>query len=314
MQIFDISNPVNPAPLGAYNTFGAGLSLFIDGDLTYLAEADDGLLIIDNSNLDYPEIVSQYPTPDGICYQVQVQNNIAYTVCWTSGFRIIDVSNPSSPVELAVDTTYNVWKIDVEGNYAYVVEAIANAESYVHIYDISNPSNPVEVSSTQFPTTVYEVLYNQGYLYVANEDNGVRILNVSDPANPVEVSFLNYPDVFDLDIKGNILYVCAPGIAQPDGGFYTVDITNPQNPIELDMYDDPGFACFTVIVEGNYAYITDGDDIHLIDVSNPSSLDYLEEYRMPDFAYESFVQDNLIYISDARSRIANIKKCSGNSG
>ncbi len=301
LQIFDISNPVNPAPLGAYNTFGAGLSLFIDGDLTYLAEADDGLLIIDNSNLDYPEIVSQYPTPDGICYQVQVQNNIAYTVCWTSGFRIIDVSNPSSPVELAVDTTYNVWKIDVEGNYAYVVEAIANAESYVHIYDISNPSNPVEVSSTQFPTTVYEVLYDEGYLYVANEDNGVRILNVSNPANPVEVAFLNYPDAFDVDIKGNILYVCAPGIAQPDGGFYTVDITDPQNPLELDMYTAFGFACFTVKVEGIYAYITDGNDIRLIDVTNPSSLIYLEEYRMPGFAYDTYPQNDLVFVSDGEA-------------
>ena len=55
-------------------------------------------------------------------YQVEVRNDIAYTVCWTSGFRIIDVSNPAAPVELAVDDSYNVWKLDVGGSYAYVVE------------------------------------------------------------------------------------------------------------------------------------------------------------------------------------------------
>ncbi|MCW8961292.1 MAG: T9SS type A sorting domain-containing protein, partial [Ignavibacteriaceae bacterium] len=301
LQIFDISNPVNPVPLGKYDTFGVGLGLCIDGNLAYLADAEDGLVIIDKSNLDYPQLVGHYPIPDGFCYQVEVQNNIAYTACWTSGFRVIDVSNPSSPVELAVDTSYDVWKLDVDGNYAYVVEAIANAESYVHIYDITNPSNPVEVSSTQFPTTVYEVFYDESYLYVANYTNGLRILDVSNPSNPVEVAFMDYPDVFDIDIKGNILYLCAPGIAQPNGGFFTVDITNPQNPVELDMYADPGFACFTVKVEGYYAYITDGDYIHLIDVSSPTSLLYLEEYIMSDLAYDTHPVGNLIYVANAEA-------------
>jgi len=301
LRIFDISNPVNPVPLGTFDTYSVGLGLYVDDNIAYLADAEDGLLIIDKSNLDYPELIGQYSIPNGFCYQVEVRSNIAYTVCWTSGFRIVDVTNPSSPFELAVDSSYDVWKLDLAGNYAYVVEAIANAESYLHIYDISIPSSPAEVSSTQFPTTVYEVLYDEGYLYVANEDNGLRILDVSNPANPVEVASLNYPDAFDVDILGNILYVCAPGIAQPDGGFYTVDISNPQNPIELDMYDDPGFTCFTVKVEGNYAYITDGNDIHLIDISNPSNLLYLEEYRMPDFAYDTHPQNGLVYVSDAQA-------------
>jgi hypothetical protein len=301
LRIFDIRDPANPVELGSFDTYSVALGLFVEDNLVYLADAEDGLLIIDKTNLDYPEIIGHYPIPDGFNYQVEVQNNVAYTVCWTSGFRIINVSDPSNLTELAVIDTFDVWKLDVNGNYAYVVEAIANAESYVHIFDITNPSNPVLSSTTEFPTTVYEVLFNEGYLYVANEDNGVRILDVSNPSNPVEVSSLNYPDAFDVDITGNRLYVCAPGIAQPDGGFYSVDITDPANPIQLDMYDDPGFACFSVKVEGDYAYITDGDDIHLIDIANPSNLVYLEEYRMPDFAYDLSVKDGFVYVSNARA-------------
>ncbi len=301
LQIFDITDAANPSPMGTFDTYSVALGLFNTGNLTYLADAEDGLLIIDNTNLDNPDLLGQYPIPGGFMYQVEVRNDIAYTVCWTSGFRIVDVSNPAAPVELAVDDSYNVWKLDVGGSYAYVVEPIPNADSYLHIYDISNPSNPVEVSSTQFPSIIYEVLYNGGYLYVADYENGLRIIDVSNPASPVEVAFLNYPDAFDVYIKGNILYVCAPGIGSVDGGFYTVDITNPENPIELDVYAANGFTPFTVKVEGDYAYITDAEVLHVLDISNPSAIAYLEEYRMPDFAYDSAVDGGLIFISDAQA-------------
>jgi hypothetical protein len=301
LQIFDITDASNPVAMGTFDTYSVGLGLFNAGNLIYLADAEDGLLIVDKSDLDYPVLLGHYPIPDGFMYQVEVRDNIAYTVCWTSGFRIIDVSDPSNPVELAVDDSYNVWKLDVGGDYAYVVEAIPNADSYLHIYDVSDPSNPVEVSSTQFPSTIYEVLYKDGYLYVANYENGLRILNVSDPAAPVEVAFFNYPDAFDVDIQGNILYVCAPGIADPDGGFYTVDITNPESPVELDIYAANGFTPFSVKVEGIYAYITDAEDVHILNIANPESISYLEEYRMPDFAYDLSVENGFIYISDAQA-------------
>ncbi len=301
LRIIDITDPANLILMGTFDTYSVALGLFNSGNLTYLANAEDGLLIIDNTDLDNPVLLGQYPIPDGFIYQVEVRDNIAYTVCWTSGFRIIDVSNPAVPVELAVDTTYDVWKLDVGGDYAYVVEVIPNVNSYIHIYDISDPSGPVEVSSTQYPSTIYEVLYQDGYLYVADFENGLRILDVSTPAAPVEVAFFDYPDVLDVDIQGNILYVCAPGIAMPDGGFYTVDITDPENPVALDQYDANGFTPFTVKVADGYAYITDADDIHILDVSNPASIVYLEEYRMPDFAYDTFVDGGLIYVSDAQA-------------
>ena len=44
------------------------------------------------------------------------------------------------------------------------------------------------MSSTQFPSIIYEVLYNEGYLYVADYENGLRIIDVSNPASPVEVA------------------------------------------------------------------------------------------------------------------------------
>ena len=95
-----------------------------------------------------------------------------------AGFSIIDVSDPSNPIEVSSDNPDWSYSIFSDRNYLYV-----GTESGLYIYDISDPSNPVEIGSIyNFAVTGIFVLKN--YAYLVDWSNSLRILNISDPTNP----------------------------------------------------------------------------------------------------------------------------------
>ena len=65
-----------------------------------------------------------------------------------AGLRVIDISNPSNPVEVGYyDTPGYAWDVAVSGSYAYIADGISG----LRVIDISNPSNPVEVGYYDTP-------------------------------------------------------------------------------------------------------------------------------------------------------------------
>ena len=145
-DIINVSDPSNLkitgsyiSPARSYNYGGIALS----GNLAYLALRDystgstrAGLKIIDISHPTNPVEVGNYvSSDDGYSYDVEVRGNYAYIA--GDDFRIIDVSNPSSPSEISSDSA-NGYGIALSGNYAYL-----NCNG-LELIDISNPYNPVE--------------------------------------------------------------------------------------------------------------------------------------------------------------------------
>jgi hypothetical protein len=51
---------------------------------------------------------------------------------------------------------------------------------------------------------------------------------------------------------------------------YTIDITNPSNPIEISYFDIDETAQ-SVSVDGNYAYVSAEENLHVIDISTPAA-------------------------------------------
>ena len=87
------------------------------------------------------EDVDTIPVPPvvPVYNSIAVAGNYAYITDMNKGLKIIDISNPSSPVvKGTLDTPGYAQDIAVAGNYAYV------ADSYngLNIIDISNPNTP----------------------------------------------------------------------------------------------------------------------------------------------------------------------------
>jgi len=98
----------------------------------------------------------------GIARAVVVRGDYAYVAADSSGLRVINVSNPASPVEVGFYDTPGVsYGVEVRGDYAYVADGTA-----LRIINISNPASPVQVGS--YTTVgVYDVALSGNYAYLA---------------------------------------------------------------------------------------------------------------------------------------------------
>ena len=117
-----------------------------------------------------------FPTP--FASHVAVAGSLAFVV--DGNIQVVDVSDPTAPVEIGSTAPGHGNGVAVRGQYAYVADAYA-----VRIVEITDPTTPVEVGS--FPSGAFRVTLGDSFVYAA--DGAVRALDVSDPATPVEVGF-----------------------------------------------------------------------------------------------------------------------------
>jgi hypothetical protein len=176
-----------------------------------------------------------------------------------AGLRVVDVSDPSNPVEVGFYPTPNVANgVAASGDYAYVAANTAG----LRVVDVSDPSNPVEVGFCDTPGQSCGVAVSAGHAYVADWGAGLRVVDVSIPSNPVEIGFLDTPsNACGVALSCGFAYVAAH-----DAGLRVLDISDPSNPIEVGYYDTPGYA-YGVAVSGNHAYLADWYHFEVFDCS-----------------------------------------------
>lgn len=105
LQVLDVSDPVNPTPVGSYPTPGTASRIFVEGDYAYVGEGSSGLTIINLNNSNSVTL----PTSDFV-NAVFVSENYAYVADRYSGLLIIDVSEPLNPIPVS---NYGMSAFDV---------------------------------------------------------------------------------------------------------------------------------------------------------------------------------------------------------
>jgi hypothetical protein len=244
----------------------------MSGKYAYVTSlADDALSIIDISNKSNPVEVGyindteSQGTANCLEYtsDVYVSGKYAYVTAYLDdGLSIIDISDPTNPVEVGyindteVGGTANLldgpWKLYVSGKYAYVTSLFDEGLSVI---DISDPTNPIEVgyiNDTEKGGTAhlldgaYGIYVSGKYAYVtAWYDDGLSIIDVSDPTNPIEVGYINDTEAaggtanclewpYDLYVSGKYAYVTS----REDSAISVIDVSDPTNPIEIACIQD----------------------------------------------------------------------------
>jgi hypothetical protein len=189
-----------------------------------LLVADEPVSIIDISNPVAPVIIGTYNTQT---FQIAGSGQYIYT---GSG-QILDISDPSSPVEIAntnVTSSENTFVLD--GNYIYC--------SSFSIVDVTNPLSPVEIYTIDM-VSVDDIFVNGNFVYIVN-DFGLTIMDVTDKSNPIIQGRMNDPRdsnyvnnyTRNIVVFGNTAYITnwnskLLGI---------IDVTDKNNPIEKTNY------------------------------------------------------------------------------
>ena len=226
VQIIDLTDPANPAPVSSVR----------DGGAVRLRNAAG---------------VDTFETSTGTYAVVAPYNGRT--------LQIINVTDPANPVPTATvpnggsdAVLQQVWDVTVfqtgSGTYA-LVSPWQTAGS--HIVDITDPTNPVLVNDTAAITggrsaAIFEA---DGRTYAATlpyAQNSLQIVDVTDPANPVLVAAIQDDHTTSLaGAEGVAAFRLGPhayvvAASGSGDGVQLVDVTDPRNPVATASLPDDG--------------------------------------------------------------------------
>jgi hypothetical protein len=142
--------------VGVWDRLSFASDIAISGNYAYVV--GDTLEIIDISN----PVQSLYKSNYGIVWgnDIKIVGNYAYVADVIEGLKILDISNPTTPILKSTSYTYGMPEsVEVVGNYAYVA---VSGSRYPYnfgliVLDISNPNTPILQGLYQPPRGVYNV-------------------------------------------------------------------------------------------------------------------------------------------------------------
>jgi hypothetical protein len=218
-----------------------------------------------------------------------VDGNVACLAATDSGLYVIDVSDPTNPVEVGhLFTPSYATTVDVVGHYAYM------ADNYgLRVIDISDPAHPTQVSSYRTASGAVGVTVVGNHAYVAAWTSGLYVMDVTDPAHPVKVGHCDTDSARVVTIAGNYAYVADQGETR------IIDISDPTNPFNVGSFPSTYYA-EGVDVVGHYMYIADGTTIRIVDISDPANPTEAAYYDQLGYAYYIDIVADYAYVANDR--------------
>ncbi len=245
---------------------------------------------------------------NGMAYIGEViSNQVGSVITNQTVFRIINATNPSTPLQVSSTnvSNWNLLDIKSEGNFTYFI-----TDGFMYTFDVTNPASPILLSTYRPPNMFSTKTALVGKtLFAPSMLNEVNIINVTNPSNPVTIASVpvdtasnlircvaasgNYlfvgleifkiqifdianlaAPVFlkDMPLNGNVYDMLAKGnmlYILTDIGLYVYDMRSILTPVKTAFY--PSNAT-KMQIKGNYAYLGSGNVMEMIDLTNKSSL------------------------------------------
>ena len=214
------------------------------------------------SNPANPVHIATSSLTGGYVHDVYVRNNIAYCSHGNFGFGIYDMSDASSPVELATQGTngynHSSW-LSTNGDYAFICEEVPASLPILtmDLTDIANNDIQV-VASFKEPLLApmhdnnrpHNPFVKGNLLYVSYYQDGVVVFDISNPVSPFRVAYYdtsNNTEYFGYeDVWGVYPYLPSGKIIASDQytGLYVLEL-------EFDVPLSVEFANFDATIEGD---------------------------------------------------------------
>ena len=296
-EVVDISNPASATVIASLELPTDIRGLDVDGNYAYIIGSYPYRLTpIDISSPANPKIIQAEESIVGSAdlQDIAVENGFAFLADGSTGVRIVDVSNISSPRHVKdldlQGRAFNIYKwgsklyVAVEqkyfnladvrnpedsrptyselftASYKYTSIILDNKKAYfngggVRIYDIANVASPQQIKTK--PAEIDSIQIQGNYLYSTIGEIGLLVYDISDPASLIQISRTPFPMGIprDLSVDGQ----WAIGISNSPYSINVFDISDPKKPVARDSYiyqKYPG----TVTAKDNHAYVARGED------------------------------------------------------
>ncbi|MCP4899847.1 MAG: hypothetical protein GY906_23005, partial [bacterium] len=252
----------------------------------------NGLVILDVSKSDDPQIVSQLLLGGG--FGLDVTAGKAYVAAGELGLQVVDVSDPVSPVVLAVlETPGEAKDVVVREDRAY----LAAGDAGLVVADIADPASPSLVGSIDIPGSAESLELKDTLVYLAGGAAGLQVVDVGSSGDPVLIGGLDTPgNAEDVAVSGSHAYV-----ADGSAGLQVIDVSNSSSPRLESTFATTGYA-HGIAVRDEVAFVGglyDGG-LQIIDISDPTSPSQIavHSYHWPNEAWDVTIDGDLAYVVD----------------
>lgn len=159
----------------------------------YVTDRQEGLIVVDVNTLhdgdpsnNFLERSVTYNAEGRLtgAVNITIAGNYALVLSETTGFHVVDISNPRSPQwrgGLAAPDIRAPKAVAVQLRYAFVADADG-----VKVVDITDPTQPALVATIEL-SDARDVLPVRTYLYVPAGDEGLVIIDIEEPEDPLVV-------------------------------------------------------------------------------------------------------------------------------
>ncbi len=181
----------------------------------------------------------------------------------------------------------NISEIALKDNFVYLLK-----EDYIYIYKFEKENlilkNKIQINIDNNWCNIYKFKIFENYLYIlsmttlSNSGENQYYLLIFDISNPVKPLFKNKFELkgaggYNFIIENNLMYIIGDALIGENSktSLRILDITNRENPVEksFKIFENSGYIynCYGIAKKGNYLLIGNGDNVLIVDVSNPEN-------------------------------------------
>ncbi len=282
IQLFDISVPASPVPLGATPTAATEL----EPGPNVIFALGDSLHVLDWHDRQSPTTLAAIDIP-GIALDASFDpaRNAILVAAGEEGAYTIDVSLPSAPTlqwreperesftpNQAFGTSNRVYLVSGDTTEAFTVVDATNLDD--PRWSGVSPDGPSSCDVVAHESDRY------AYTIPCGAPGRIDVWNVGDWATPfLESSVATEPFLYNLLIDGSILYAAARGLQ-------SFDITDPSTPIPLAFLPFNFYVsnpCHACVDAGDRKLVVAMDDsVRVVDVTDPGKPELVFKNQIDD--------------------------------
>lgn len=196
-------------------------------------------LVVSVTSISHSGVESKQPfqliahvEPSLLVNNFTVKGDTAYFVT-LDGIEVFDLENQHSPKKIYRFDCGRAFRIEVEGDFAYI---ILGGTAGINVIDISQPGKCSVVGRYQTGDVFVDIEIRGQYMYLAVRDKGLEVIDISDPSNPVPIGHLYEPGTYSQEWMG---YSCLEVdrnyafIGQSEHEVKIIDVAEPTHPTKI---------------------------------------------------------------------------------
>lgn len=286
--VIDIAAIDSPTVVSSLDAFGSFAALDSVGGYVYVAADDEGLIVIDATDPADPGVIATYQTPEDLTH-VDAVGDLLYMTLGPDGMFIMSISDPAKPLLAGLlDTGVAMSHVVVRDDIAFTTR------DGFQIIDATITGAPILRSRMDAPTDAYRSRLVGHLLYVAEPDEGITVLDVSTPSLPQWVGgfdTLGSQDPVAIDVSNGLAAACV----ENDGVWMLDAMSFPD--LELLSVFDMGGSALDICLEGDVAFVANGDGLLVLDLSDPEAPTAIAELPLENGARSIAVDGHHAYIA-----------------